>query len=142
MEHVKELTLGRHLLADAWGAPSGVLDDVERVRKAAEAGAKAAGATLVNVTVHQFSPQGVTAVATLAESHLALHTWPEYGFFGLDIFLCGEGEAEAAVEVVREMLEATDVRLHSLVRSMPASLDVAGKVGPTPKTGQRSTPAA
>ncbi|MDX1384318.1 MAG: adenosylmethionine decarboxylase [Thermoanaerobaculia bacterium] len=115
----QDLRLGRHLLVDAWGAPADRLDDPDLVGAAAAKGVEAAGATLVNLTVHQFSPQGVTAVATLAESHLALHTWPEHGFFGLDIFLCGELRAGSAIEEVCRLLGAADHRVQELERSMP-----------------------
>ncbi|MEE2778134.1 MAG: adenosylmethionine decarboxylase [Acidobacteriota bacterium] len=123
MQH-ESLTLGLHVFVDAWGAPSDRLDDPELVEATAAAAAQAAGATLINLTVHQFSPQGVTAVATLAESHLALHTWPEYGYFGLDMFLCGVGTPEKAVELACDRLGATGRKVREIERTMPTRLAV------------------
>ncbi len=104
-------TLGIHLIVDGWNCPPEVLDDPKLVERALVAAVRAAGATLIHSTVHQFSPQGVTATATLAESHIAIHTWPEHGYFGADMFFCGGGNAHAAVEPIRRLLQAG--RLHT-----------------------------
>lgn len=80
---------GTHLLLDAWGAPFSVLDDGERVLDALEATVEAARLTLLGRQLRHFEPQGVTALALLAESHLAIHTWPEHGAFAADLFHCG-----------------------------------------------------
>ena len=118
----KELRLGRHVIVDAWGASREALDDLDLVRSVAIKAVEASGATLIDINAHKFSPQGVTAVATLAESHLALHTWPEHGFFGLDMFLCGKTAPERAVEVACELLGASDRQVREVSRSMPVRL--------------------
>lgn len=82
--------LGTHILLDAWGAPFSVLDDAERIHAALEATVEAARLTLLDQEIRRFEPQGVTALALLAESHLAIHTWPEHGAFAADLFHCGE----------------------------------------------------
>lgn len=97
---------GVHVLIDGWDAAAEVLNDEAGVREAVVAAATAAGATVVDVCVHRYSPQGVTAVATLAESHLALHTWPEHGYFAADLFYCGTADAEDAVRVLVAALGA------------------------------------
>lgn len=102
--------LGTHVLLDAWGAPFPVLDDVERVRGALEATVEAARLTLLDQKLRQFEPQGVTALALLAESHLAIHTWPEHGAFAADLFHCGELpllEIPALMNELAARLEAT-----------------------------------
>jgi S-adenosylmethionine decarboxylase proenzyme len=48
------------------------------------------GATYINHFFHQFSPQGVSGVVVIAESHLSIHTWPEEGYAALDVFTCGD----------------------------------------------------
>ncbi|MGH9382632.1 MAG: adenosylmethionine decarboxylase [Thermoanaerobaculia bacterium] len=102
--------LGTHVLLDAWGAPFLVLDDPERVRSALEATVEAARLTLLAQELKQFEPQGVTALALLAESHLAIHTWPEHGAFAADLFHCGElslREIPALMHDLADRLEAT-----------------------------------
>lgn len=102
--------LGTHVLLDAWGAPFPVLDDAERVRGALEATVEAARLTLLAQELRRFEPQGVTALALLAESHLAIHTWPEHGAFAADLFHCGEllpPEIPALMNDLATGLEAT-----------------------------------
>lgn len=102
--------LGTHVLLDAWGAPFPVLDNAERVRGALEATVEAARLTLLDQELRRFEPQGVTALALLAESHLAIHTWPEHGAFAADLFHCGELPAPEIPALMNDLairLEAT-----------------------------------
>ena len=70
--------------------------------------------------VHQFAPHGVSGIAMIAESHLAIHTWPEYGYMAADFFTCGEGaDVEAAIEVLRAAFEAEHVECRHLTRGVP-----------------------
>lgn len=96
--------LGQHLLLDLWGVGS-LLDDADALRRHLEAAARAGGATVVESRFHRFSPQGVSGVVILAESHLALHTWPENDFAAVDVFTCGDPELTRAVadEVVARL---------------------------------------
>ncbi len=110
--------LGVHLIIDAWNCPADLLNDVDAVRQALLEAAEAGGATLIDVCTHQFSPQGVTATATLAESHIAIHTWPEYGYFGADAFFCGGGDPYAVRESLRVNLRAGAMRTTELKRGI------------------------
>ena len=72
--------------------------------------AKAAKVEILNVSSHKFEPQGVTALAMLAESHLSIHTWPETGVAKCDIFTCGDNcLPEKAVEYMKGAFKATEV---------------------------------
>ncbi len=81
--------LGRHLLADFYGCEPTTLDSVEEVEMALLEAARKSGATVVGSSFHRFAPQGVSGVVLIAESHIAIHTWPEHGFAAVDIFTCG-----------------------------------------------------
>lgn len=118
MEH-----LGRHVIIELWGC-SEVINDAGLVETAMRNAVSAANATLLDIFVHEFSPQGVTGVAVLAESHLSIHTWPEYGYVAADVFTCGSTtKPEAAAEVLRIAFEATSANVHELERGvMPASI--------------------
>ena len=83
-------TLGRHILVEYNGCEPDLLADVAHIEKSMVAAAKAAEATVINSTFHHFSPWGVSGVVVIQESHLAIHTWPEYGYAAVDIFTCGE----------------------------------------------------
>ena len=90
-------TIGTHCLLEMYDCSGPLLDDLEFVKAAVRAAAEAAGATLLGEVSHRYSPQGVTAVGLIAESHLAIHTWPEHNYAAADVFTCGDrARAEAA----------------------------------------------
>src|SRR5690606_37528727 len=82
--------LGRHVLAELYDCNSDVLNDRQRVEEIMVNAALAAGAEIREVAFHQFSPQGISGVVVISESHLAIHTWPEYGYAAVDVFTCGD----------------------------------------------------
>jgi S-adenosylmethionine decarboxylase len=106
----------RHVLIDAWGSPADRLDDAEGIRSLLEQVVDTLGATLLDLSLRRFSPQGVTAVAMLAESHLAVHTWPELSYFAADLFYCGAGDSEKAVQMLVDTLGAVEVRQRHVAR--------------------------
>jgi len=81
--------LGYHLLFDCYGCRGPLLADLAAIRGLLEHAAAAFGLTVIAEGSHQYLPQGVSAVLILAESHLAVHTWPERGFAAVDLFTCG-----------------------------------------------------
>ena len=92
---------GQHLLIDLFGARR--LDDLEHVERTLKRCVEAAGATLLHIHLHHLAPQGgVTGVAVLAESHISIHSWPEYGFAARDVFMCGQTDPRAAIDVLKE----------------------------------------
>src|SRR5574341_1982148 len=71
-----------------WGCCKTSIDNVDVVKEVLIKATEAIKATLIDVVCHRFSPYGVTGVAILAESHISVHTWPEYGYAAADIFIC------------------------------------------------------
>jgi S-adenosylmethionine decarboxylase len=110
--------VGKHLVLDAWRISSDLLDDPEFLRTSLKQAVESCGATLINLCVHQFSPYGVTATATLAESHMAVHTWPEHGYLGADLFFCGSGQPERALETLVDLYHPKDVKIRRLNRGV------------------------
>jgi S-adenosylmethionine decarboxylase proenzyme len=90
--------------------------------------ALAAQTTLVQSVFHRFSPQGVSGVVVVEESHLSIHTWPEYGYAAVDFFTCGEGLPESAHAVLREGLGAERSEVMKVERGLPPSLGPGMKV--------------
>ena len=91
---------GTHLIIDLYEAEG--LDDRARIERAMRDCVEASGATLLHLHLHHFSPNGgISGVAVLAESHISIHSWPEYGYAALDVFMCGDARPHAAVEVLR-----------------------------------------
>ncbi len=83
-------SLGRHILVEFSNCNAQVLNDAQIVEEAMISAAKTAGATVINSTFHHFSPWGISGVVVIQESHLAIHTWPEYKYAAVDLFTCGE----------------------------------------------------
>ncbi|MEX2146463.1 MAG: adenosylmethionine decarboxylase, partial [Candidatus Rokuibacteriota bacterium] len=81
--------LGRHLLLELFDCDSDAINNLEFVKAALVEAAKRAQATIVDVVFHEFNPFGVSGVVVIAESHLSIHTWPEYRYAAVDIFSCG-----------------------------------------------------
>ena len=93
--------LGKHLLLELNGCDHKLLNDISFIKETMLAAAKESGATVLGESFHQFSPQGVSGVIIIAESHLTVHTWPEHGYAGADIFTCGTRvKPEKAAKVI------------------------------------------
>lgn len=91
--------LGTHLLVELHGCDPDKLKRVDVVKEVLVGAARACKATVVDVAFHEFNPFGVSGVVVIAESHLSIHTWPEYRYAALDIFTCGEAiKPQQAVE--------------------------------------------
>lgn len=83
-------SLGRHLLVEYYSCNPKILMDVSRIEDLLVEAAKHAKAHIVDVVFHTFNPHGVSGVVVVEESHLTIHTWPEYEFASVDIYTCGE----------------------------------------------------
>jgi spermidine synthase len=83
-------SLGRHILVEFFGCSPEVMNDVSKIETSMVDAADKAGATVINSTFHYFSPYGVSGVVVIQESHLAIHTWPEYQYAAVDLFTCGD----------------------------------------------------
>ena len=112
-------TLGTHILLELRECNPDMLDDLPTVRRALVETAERIGATVIGHSFHQFSPQGVTGVVAIAESHLCIHTWPEYGYAAVDVFTCGDSiNPEDAVDLIATALESKSHSVVSLKRGI------------------------
>lgn len=123
--------VGNHLVVDAWEAPEDLLNDPEGIRRAIMDAISAGEATLIDLCVHQFSPHGVTATATLAESHIAIHTWPEHGYFAADLFFCGSGKPEEAMKLLQTALKAKKATIRQIPRGFGEASGMNSRIGST-----------
>jgi len=103
-------SLGHQIIAEFYQCDSTRLNDADYVSRIMVEAAEQAGATIVAQTFHHFSPHGVSGAVIIAESHLSIHTWPEYGYAAVDLFTCGDSvSAEKAFDHLRESLDAAQV---------------------------------
>ena len=96
--------IGRHVILEMWGCQN--LESVETAERALREMVVALDVNLLDLRVYPFSPVGVTGIAIVSESHLVIHTWPEYGYAAVDIFTCGaERDPQDAVNVLRRLFK-------------------------------------
>jgi len=92
--------IGRHIILEMWGCQN--LDSVETAESALRDMVKALDVHLLDLKIYPFSPVGVTGMAIVSESHLVIHTWPEYGYAAVDVFTCGAPrDPQDAIAVLR-----------------------------------------
>ncbi len=117
--------LGRHVLTEFYGCDRAILNDVELIRKHMEQATRIAGATIVQSVFHLFNPHGVSGVVVIAESHMAIHTWPEYGYAAIDLFTCGEDvDPWKAYLYLKDSLMAAHVSTMEMKRGQLEFLEV------------------
>lgn len=117
--------LGNHILVEFMGCIPEVMNDVSVIEEAMVAAADIAGATVINSTFHHFSPYGVSGVVVIQESHLAIHTWPEYGYAAVDLFTCGEMDAWISFDHLKKVFGAKN---YSAIEMKRGALNLLNRV--------------
>ncbi len=111
---------GVHYILDLYGASR--LDDLAHMETTMRAAVSAAHATLLHIHLHHFEPNGgISGVAVLAESHLSVHSWPERAYAAFDVFMCGDADPMAAVEVLRAGFQPASFELQEYLRGTHAA---------------------
>jgi S-adenosylmethionine decarboxylase len=121
--------IGRHIILEMWGCQN--LDSVEVAEQALRDMVAALDVTLLDLKVYPFSPVGVTGMAIVSESHLVIHTWPEYGYAAVDVFTCGSPrDPQDAVKVLREHFHPERIGVMEINRGQ---LDLPERDVPAPE---------
>lgn len=95
------------------------INSLSIVRRVLEDSVKACQATLLKIELHEFSPYGgISGMAIISESHLSIHTWPEYGYAALDIFVCGNVDPYRAIPVIKKGFETENIQLSEFKRGI------------------------
>lgn len=127
MKTVAHRATGIHLLADFYGVDADKLIAFDRIDKLLRAGAEAAGARILHSHFHSFGEAlGVTGVVLLAESHISIHTWPEFGFAAADIFMCGSAKPQLALKVIENALQPQSRTVQTIARGAPVASAPSG----------------
>ena len=113
--HVKYA--GIHLVIELWNASS--LNSLPKIKEILENSVSAIGATLLKIDLHEFSPSGgISGMAIIQESHLSIHTWPEYNYAALDIFVCGNVDPYDAIPVIKEGFKPDKIQISEIKRGI------------------------
>ncbi|MCK5454668.1 MAG: S-adenosylmethionine decarboxylase proenzyme [Calditrichia bacterium] len=109
--------LGRHILAEFFNCDREILNDSGEIEILMKKAALACGATIISSVFHTFNPHGVSGVVVIAESHLAIHTWPEYGYAAVDVFTCGNlVDPNTAIQSVQNSVRADKMESKEFIR--------------------------
>src|SRR5262249_48189732 len=118
-EEGKVQALGRHLLLELFDCDPEAINSLNIVKASMVEAAKRAQATIVDVVFHEFNPFGISGVVVIAESHLAIHTWPEYRYAAVDVFSCGEIlQPQVAADYLVEQLGANRASVVEMQRGV------------------------
>ena len=111
--------LGTHVLLELRDCDPQLLDDVSYIRQELLSAASAVNAHVVGESFHQFTPQGVTGILSIAESHISIHTWPEHRYAAADVFTCGDGAMpEQAAKLIIDALRCRDPQITQIRRGL------------------------
>ena len=126
---IRSEALGRHLFVDLYECDERRLNDLEFIKKIMTEAAKVSRATIVDRSFHRFKPHGVSGVVVIAESHISIHTWPEFRCALVDILTCGKDmKPEKAVELLKGRLCAKSISIDEKAR-MVLPVSVRGLTG-------------
>lgn len=111
----KKNSIGIHLIADFWGVKE--IKNPKELERLLVLAAKHAENTPLKFSFHKFNPYGITGVLLLAESHIAWHSWPEYGYLAIDIFTCGSKTIpDRALEFFIKKLKPRKIKVKKIYR--------------------------
>jgi len=112
-------SLGRHALLDLHGCDPELLKDTRFLQDLFKQTAVDLSCTVIEEVFHTFSPYGVSGVVVIAESHLAIHTWPEHGYAAVDLFTCNETtELARLAEILKQRMGASEIRYREEARGV------------------------
>lgn len=109
--------LGTHILADFKKCKSKSFDDIKFLEMSMVEAAEKSGAHIIGKIKHKFQPYGATIIIGISESHLSIHTWPEYKRALADFFTCGDSiDTYEMFELIKNRLESEDVDFQIIQR--------------------------
>lgn len=112
-------SLGKHVILELYGCNPELIDGETLVHEVLLEAAKIAKANVISSTFHQFSPQGVSGMVIIEESHFSIHTWPEHGYAAVDMFTCGDIlDNMLAVDYIKEKFESTSIYMADMRRGI------------------------
>jgi len=117
------MNLGIHYMAEFYQCDRRVIDDIDFIEKKMLEAAELTGATVISPFFHKFSPQGVSGIIVIAESHFAIHTWPEYSFAAVDLFSCGNFDCLGAFNFLKKAMKCEKLQVSSVKRGILSRSD-------------------
>lgn len=107
---------GIHLIIELWDGEN--FTNKDKIEEIMLEAAKACNATVLSIDLHEFSPNGISGTAILKESHISIHTWPEYKYAAMDIFVCGTCNPHKAIPVLKKGFKTKNVQVIEIKRGL------------------------
>lgn len=111
--------LGEHIIAEFYRCAPSAISDTDSVEKTMTGAAVISGANIIKPFFHGFSPQGVSGVIIISESHFAIHTWPEHSYAAVDIFTCSGFRYTEALKYIRDRFQSEKYSVKLIRRGLP-----------------------
>ncbi|MCD6478781.1 MAG: adenosylmethionine decarboxylase [Candidatus Diapherotrites archaeon] len=113
------MTMGMHIIMELYGCPSELIAHVSNVKRIFDELIEEAEINRISEAYHQFRPYGVTGIVLLEESHISVHTWPEYGYVAMDIYTCGSNKkAIKAAKIAEKLFMPEKILKKELIRGL------------------------
>ncbi len=107
------------ILAEFYGCDPELISRSDTVKKIINRAIRKSKLTKIRSHYHQFRPSGVTGVVLLAESHITMHSWPEYNYIALDLFSCGDKKkAKIAIEQLAKDFKPAKMKKQIVIRGL------------------------
>lgn len=113
--------LGRHFIAEFYKCNPLTINDSRAVECIMTEAASISGATIIKPFFHTFSPQGVSGIIVIAESHFAIHTWPEHSYAAVDLFSCSDFLYKEALSHIRDSFQSAEYSINVINRGTAVS---------------------
>ncbi|MFZ8854655.1 MAG: adenosylmethionine decarboxylase [Thermofilaceae archaeon] len=111
--------VGRHLIVEMYECDPAALDSLDIVKSALLDAAVASNSTVIGFDFYRFKPHGISGYVLIAESHIAIHTWPELGYAAVDVFTCGEHtDPWKGLEMLKDRLKAKKMTILEIARGV------------------------
>ena len=111
--------LGKHFIAEFYICNNSTINDIQAVEKIMIEAAEISGSTIIKPFFHTFSPQGVSGIIVISESHFAIHTWPEFSYAAVDIFSCSDFRYMEALKHIKDKFESGEYIVNLINRGLP-----------------------
>lgn len=109
--------LGYQTTIDFYNCKNDAINSCKHIENTLLEVAKIIGLTVVNTTIHEFSPIGVSGVVVIEESHIAIHTWPEHNYVAIDFFTCNNSfSLTEGIEWLQKQFDASHFTTENLTR--------------------------
>jgi len=112
--------LGRHFIAEFYKCNPVTINSISAFEKIMTEAVTISGATIIKPFFHTFSPQGVSGIIVISESHFAIHTWPEYSYAAVDLFSCSDFRYVDALKYIKDKIESGEYFVNVINRGYQA----------------------